>query len=79
MGTSVLPGALTTLQAMRPGLIYSYFAFDQTSFNAALALGGWDLVVFGEQGNSVYGSSSAGLSTHLAGGGKVLVSELRSV
>ena len=73
----VLPGALGTLQTMRPGLTFTA-ASSQTEFNTQLASGAYDLAIFGEQNNDVFSGSSAVLSTFLAGGGRIMGATWRS-
>src|SRR5699024_4678293 len=48
LGTNVIPGALTLLQATRPGLTFTQ-ATSQGDFNTQLAGGGFELAIFGEQ------------------------------
>ena len=71
LGTNVIPGAMSVLQSMMPGLTVTA-ASSQSEFNTLLASGGVDLAIFGEQGNSVFDGSSSVLATFLAGGGRVM-------
>ncbi len=50
----------------------STFTNNTTTFNTLLAGGTWDLVIYGEQNNTVFGSNSATLTAYVAGGGKVI-------
>jgi hypothetical protein len=67
VGTSVIPGAI----ALVPGAVGTA-ASDQSDFNTKLAAGGWDVVIFGEQNTSVWGGSSADITSYVSGGGKVI-------
>jgi hypothetical protein len=66
VGTSAVPGGIALAGLTGVG------ATSQTDFNTKLAAGGWDAVLFGEQNSSVFGASSAALSTWVAGGGKLI-------
>lgn len=67
VGTSVTPGALTSL-----GLSWTDAA-DEDDFTAQLSGGGWDLVILGEQNSGFYGGAmQTALTAYIAGGGKVL-------
>jgi hypothetical protein len=67
VGTSVVPGALT---------LFSYTATQATSssdFATKLGMGGWDLVIFGEQNSpNIFSTHSAALTSYLSGGGRIL-------
>jgi len=64
-------GSITGALAARPWLT-GYAATSQTDFNNALLSGTYQLAIFGEQGNYVFGGSSSAFTTFLAGGGRVL-------
>lgn len=66
VGTSAVPGAIALAGLTGVG------ATDQADFNTKLAAGGWDAVLFGEQGNGVFSGSSAALSAWVSGGGKLI-------
>lgn len=65
-GTSAVQGGIALAGLTGVG------ATNQTDFNTKLAQGGWDAVLFGEQGSSVYAGSAAALSTWVTGGGKLI-------
>lgn len=65
-GYDVIPGALTGA-----GLTF-YHATSQADFNTQLAGGTYQLAIFGEQNNDVFGGSSTVLANFLAGGGRIL-------
>lgn len=68
VGTSVIPGAVSDL-----GPAYSLTqAPDQGTFNSLLAGGGWNVVIFGEQNNSIYPGSASALTAYVGGGGKLI-------
>ncbi len=66
LGTSAVPGGITLA-----GLT-GVEAAGQADFNAKLAAGGWDAVIFGEQNGDAFSSSAAALSSWVAGGGKLI-------
>lgn len=66
VGTSAVPGGISLAGLTGVG------ATDRNDFNTKLAAGGWDAVVFGEQGTGTFGNSSAALSAWVAGGGKLI-------
>lgn len=71
VGTSVLPSAVTALQALRPG-VTADAASSQADFNARLASGNYDLAIFGEQSNGIYAGSAASLTAFLGAGGRII-------
>jgi hypothetical protein len=67
VGTSAVSGALTSL-----GLDASTTtAAGVADFNTKVGLGGWDLIIFGEQNSSIF-SSLPNLATYISGGGRIL-------
>ena len=71
VGTSAIPGAMSVLQGMMPGLTVTA-AGSQAEFNTLVASGGVDLAIFGEQNGGVFSGSSSVLATFVANGGTVL-------
>ena len=68
VGTSAVPGALTSL-----GLAASTTtATSAANFQTLLSSGTWDLVIFGEQGFSTFNDFPGDFATYLAGGGMIL-------
>lgn len=68
VGTSSVPGALSLL-----GLTGSTTtATDTTNFNTLLTSNTYDLVIFGEQSNTVFPDVSAAFTNYINGGGKAL-------
>lgn len=70
-GTSTIPGAMSILQGMMPGLTVTA-ASSQTDFNTLVSSGSVDLAIFAEQGNGVFNGSSSVLATFLTNGGRVM-------
>jgi hypothetical protein len=64
--TSVIPGGV----ALTSHTLTT--ATSQTHFNTLLSGGGWDVVIFGEQGTEVFGGSATELNAYIAGGGKLI-------
>jgi len=71
VGTSSIPGAMSLLQGMMPGLTVTA-ATDQDHFNTLVSSGSVTLAVFGEQSSNVFAGSSSVLATFVANGGTVL-------
>ena len=65
-GTSAVAGGITLAGLTGVG------ATDQTDFNTKLAAGGWDAVIFGEQGWHTFSGSASALSSWVTGGGKLI-------
>jgi hypothetical protein len=71
-GTNVIPGGITL--AGHTGTQ----ATSSSDFNTQLSSSTWDAVIIGEQSDSLWSSVSAGLTTYLAGGGKIIGATWRS-
>lgn len=71
VGTSTLPGAMSLLQGMMPGLTVTAAA-SQAEFNTLVASGGVDLAIIGEQNGGAFAGSSSVLATLVANGGSVM-------
>ena len=68
LGTSVVPGAM----ALLGGGYNLVTSSTQADFNTQLSGGAWDVVIFGEQNDTIFNGSSVQLTSYLAGGGKVI-------
>lgn len=66
VGTSAISGGITLAGLTGVG------AANQSDFNTKLDAGGWDAVIFGEQGSGVFFGSSSSLSAWVLGGGKLI-------
>ncbi len=66
LGTSAVGGAIALTGNT------STFTSDSGTFNTLLAGGGWDLVIYGEQGFSSFDESADALTSYVAGGGKLI-------
>jgi len=66
VGTSVIPDAITL--AGYTGVA----ATDGTDFANKISLGGWSLIIVGEQDTSTYGSFGTQLTAWIAGGGRAI-------
>ena len=71
LGASALPGAMSILQGMMPGLTVTA-ASSQADFNTLVAAGGVDLAIIGEQSGGAFSGSSSVLATLVANGGSVM-------
>ena len=67
-GTSVVAGALASLSLTGSTTV----ATNTNDFNTQLALGGWDIVILGEQGNNIFSSISTAMTAYINGGGKAI-------
>lgn len=68
VGTSAVPGAL----ALWGGCGTCTTTSDSGTFNSLLTGGGWDVVIYAEQGSGVFASSATELANYVSGGGKLI-------